>query len=65
MPFSEAFLEETRRAWQPLSQAPLTEGDCREIADSMIQLFTTLVKCAREREKREGGLNVPAPDDLG
>lgn len=40
--YSKGFLEETIGVWQPYSSTPLSKEDAREIATSMVELFTFL-----------------------
>lgn len=48
MPLDEAFLEDTIKAWQPLSAEPLTMADAQEIAESVVGFFSALARCAKE-----------------
>ncbi len=52
--YSKEFLEKTIKVWQPYSPFPLTLEDAREIANSMIRLFSFVF----ELEQKNGELNL-------
>ncbi len=51
--YSKEFLDETIRVWQPLSKEPLTYQDAVEIIDNAVGFYGTLLRCAREAERRK------------
>ena len=52
--YSNEFLGETIRVWQPLSKEPLTYADAEEIAENVVGYFKVLLKIA-ERLRFGGG----------
>ena len=44
MPYSQEFIQETIRVWQPYSKEKLTEEDAVEIADNMIGLYKLIIE---------------------
>ena len=49
--FSNKYLEQTIKVWQPYSEAPLSLEDARKIADNMTGLFSYLIELERKYGK--------------
>ncbi len=59
--YSKAFLENTRKHWEPYYEHPLTEEDAREIIENMIGLFNLLNKLDEKyADKKEKNLQQQA-----
>ncbi len=53
--WSDDFLDETRRTWQPLSKEPLTAADAHEICEAMVEFFTVLKRTRDDATKQQSG----------
>lgn len=51
--YSEQFLQETIKVWQPHSPEPLTLEDAREIANNMAELFIYLNDLNQKYDQKE------------
>lgn len=51
--WSDNFLRETIRVWQPLSREPLTAADAHEICESMVGFFTVLKRIHDDATKQQ------------
>ena len=49
--YSQEFLDETIRVWQPLSKEPLTYVDAEEIIENAVGYYGTLLRWAEEGSK--------------
>jgi len=53
MEYSDEFLDETIKFWQPYYKEPLTREDAREIIQNFVGFFEVLMEWDRENQRRK------------
>jgi len=51
--YSEEFIQETKKAWQPYYQEALTDQDAIEIIDNFTGFMKLLIKWDKRQKERE------------